>query len=168
MDLTPYLPWLKYLHVVAVLLFVAGHGVSMFVVFRVRHETDPSRMLALLDLSAWSLGVAGIGMLAVLVTGIVDGVVRAAFGQAWIWLSLVLFVVVGGLMTPLAGKYTSGLREALGQRTRRLKPADPDPVALGPEAVAALATQSRAPELTAVVGAGGIVVLLWLMTFKPF
>jgi len=168
MDLTPYLPWLKLAHIAAVVLFAAGHGVSMVVVFRVRHETEPSRMLALLDVSAWSLGLAGIGMLAVLVTGIVDGVVRGSFGQAWIWLSLVLFVVVGGLMTPIAGAYASGLREALGQRTRRLKQADPDPVPLAPEAIAALATRSRAPEQTALVGIGGLVILLWLMTFKPF
>jgi uncharacterized membrane protein len=168
MDLTPYLPWMKFLHVAAVLLFVAGHGVSMAVVFRLRHETDPARMLALLDISGWSLGVAGIGMLAVLATGIVDGIVREAFGQAWIWLSLALFVVVGGLMTPIAGGYTSALREGLGQRTRRVKAGDPDPVAVGPEAMAALATRSRAPEQTALIGIGGLLVLLWLMTFKPF
>jgi hypothetical protein len=168
MDLTPYATWLRFLHVASVLLFVAGHGVSMAVVFRVRHETEPARMLALLDVSGWSLGIAGIGMLGVLLTGIVDGIVLGFFGHAWIWISLVLFVVVGGLMTPIAGAYLTRLREALGQRTRRFKPADPDPVPLDASAVAALASQSRAPEQVAIVGIGGLVLILWLMTFKPF
>ena len=167
MDLTPYLNWLKLLHIASALLFVAGHGVSMVVLFRIRHETEPSRMLALLDLSGWSLGVAGIGLLVLLVSGIVDGLVRASFGQAWIWVSLVMLVVISGVMTPMAGSYLTRLRAALGQRTRGLKPGDPDPVPLPPDAVAALA-RSRAPELTALVGGGGLLLILWLMTFKPF
>ncbi|HXI45076.1 MAG TPA: hypothetical protein VNH13_02130 [Candidatus Acidoferrales bacterium] len=167
MDLTPYLPWMKFLHVASLVVFVAGHGVSMAVLFRIRHETVPARMLALLDVSAWSLTLAGLGLLGLLLTGIVDGVVRGSFGQAWIWLSLVLLFVIAGVMTPMAGSYLTRVRAGLGQRTRALKPGDPDPTPLPPEAIAAL-LDTRAPEMTALVGGGGLLVILWLMTFKPF
>ena len=31
MDLTPYVPWIVFLHIAGAFVFVAGHGVSMFV-----------------------------------------------------------------------------------------------------------------------------------------
>ena len=40
MDLTPYIRWIVFLHVLGAFMFAAGHGVSMFVAFQVRRETD--------------------------------------------------------------------------------------------------------------------------------
>lgn len=167
MDLAPYQPWIKFLHIAGAFLFVAGHSVSMAMVFRLRHEREAERMKALLDLSAGSLGVAGTGLLVLLVAGIVGGIVGGHFGQAWIWVSLVLLIVIGGLMTPLAGIHFSQLRVALGIRTRNLKPDDPDPVPRPLDEVLAM-TRSRRPDFAALIGGVGLLVILWLMTFKPF
>jgi hypothetical protein len=127
MDLSPYLGWIVFVHVVGVFLFVAGHGVSIAVAYRIRPERDPARLLAYLDLSAWSLNLAGIGLLVLLVAGILAGIVAGDFGRLWLWASIVLFVVIGGLMTPLGGIPLSKIRYALGQRTRGMKATDPDP-----------------------------------------
>jgi hypothetical protein len=167
MDLTPYLGWIVFLHVLGAFLFVAGHGVSIAVAYRVRAERDPARLLAYLDLSAWSLNLAGIGLLVLLAAGIVAGIVAGSFGRAWIWVSLVLFVVIGGLMTPLGGIPLSKIRVALGQRTRSMKPADPDPVAQPMDQVVPMLEGLR-PGLLATIGGGGFVVILYLMMFKPF
>jgi hypothetical protein len=167
MDLTPYLGWITFLHVVGAFLFVAGHGVSIAVAFRMRQERDAARLLALLDLSGWSLAIAGIGMLALLIAGIVSGIVGGFFGAAWIWISLVLFIAIGLVMTPMGSSYFSSVRAALGQRTRALKPADPDPVPLPMDQVVALMDTKR-PELLAAIGGGGFLVILYLMMFKPF
>jgi hypothetical protein len=167
MDLTAYLPAIKFLHVAGAFLFVAGHGVSMAVAFRVRQERDAARMLGLLDLSGWSLNLTLVGLLVILISGILSGIVGGWFGQLWIWAAIVLLVVIGGVMTPLAGSYMSRLREGLGQRTRNQKAGDADPTPLPMEQVVALA-QSRAPETTAIVGIGGFLIILWLMMFKPF
>ena len=167
MDLTPYLPWLKFVHIVGAFAFVAGHGVSVAVAFRLRSERESSRMLAMLDLSASSLGIATIGLLVLLVAGIVDGVVAGYFGRLWIWVSLVLLIAIGASMTPLASGHFNAIRLALGQRTRLLKPADPDPIARPIEEVIALTSGPRPTQL-AWIGGGGLVVILWLMTFKPF
>jgi MFS family permease len=167
MDLTPYSRAIVFLHVLGAFMFVAGHGVSMFVAFNVRRERDRGKLAALLDLSGWSLGVAGIGLLVLLVSGILAGIVLGSFGRLWIWVALVLLVVIGGLMTPVGGAYLGGLRGAIGQRTRNLKPGDPDPVPASDEALAALQA-SRRPETLLALGAGGFVVILWLMMFRPF
>ncbi len=166
MDLTPYVGWIVFLHVIGAFMFVAGHGVSMFVVFQVRKERDRGRLAALLDLSGWSLAVACIGLLVLLVSGILAGIVLGSFGRWWIWISLVLLVVIGGLMTPVGGTYLRGLREAIGQRPRNAQPGDPDPVPVGDTELAAMQASSR-PEQLLLMGAGGFVVIVWLMMFRP-
>jgi hypothetical protein len=167
MDLTPYIGWIVFLHVAAAFLFAAGHGVSMFVAFQLRRETDRGRMLALLDVSAVSLITATIAVLVLLVAGIVAGIVLQSYGRAWIWVSLVLLVVIGGLMTPLGVGHFARVRQALGQKTRGMKPEDPDPVPASDDALTALLT-SRAPETLLAIGGGGFFLILWLMMFKPF
>ena len=167
MDFTALQPWLKFLHVAGAFLFVAGHGVSMFVAFRLRGEGDRARMLPLVDLSASSLAVTFGGLLVMFFSGIAAGITGSYFGRGWIWVSLVLLVVVATVMTPLASGHFTRVRRALGQRTRDMKPNDPDPAPLPAEEVAALAA-GRWPEVTALVGGGGFVVILWLMMFKPF
>jgi hypothetical protein len=167
MDLSPYLGWLVFLHVVGVFLFVAGHGVSIAVAFRIRAERDPARLIAYLDLSAWSLGIAGIGLLVLLVGGILAGIAAGDFWHLWLVVSIVLFVVIALLMTPLGGIPLSKVRVALGQRTRASKPGDPDPVALPMDQVVPLLEALR-PEVLAAIGGGGFLVILYLMMFRPF
>jgi hypothetical protein len=166
-DLTPYIGWIVFLHVLGAFMFVAGHGVSMFVVFQVRRESDRGKLAALLDLSGWSLGIAGIGLLILFVSGIVAGIVLGSWGRAWLWVALVLFIVIALLMTPVGGTYLRNLRAAIGQRPGNAKPGDPDPVPATDEQVAAMRA-SRAPELLLLLGAGGFVLILWLMMFRPF
>jgi amino acid transporter len=167
MDLTPYISWIVFLHILGAFAFVAGHGVSMFVVFQVRRERDRTKLESLLDLSGWSLAVAGIGLLVLLISGILAGIVLNSWGRWWIWISLALFIVIGILMTPIGGTYLRNLRLAIGQRPRSAKPGDADPVPASDGELAALQA-SRAPELLLLLGAGGFVVILFLMRFRPF
>lgn len=167
MDLTPYQPWIVFIHVAAAFVFAAGHGVTMYVAYAVRRETDRARMATLLDISGWALGSASVGMLVLLIAGILAGIVGNSWGRAWIWVSLVLFIAIGIAMTPIGGAWFSKLRVALGQRTRSFKPGDPDPVPVSDQELAALQA-SNAPELLLVVGGGGFLVILYLMMFKPF
>lgn len=167
MDLTPFSRWFVFLHVLAAFAFVAGHGVSMFAVFQVRKERDRQKLAALLDLSGWSLALAGIGILGLLISGIVAGLVLGSWSRWWIWISLALLIAIALLMTPVGGSYLRDLRIAIGQRPRNAKPGDPDPVPVSDEALAAL-QNSRRPELLLLLGAGGFVVILWLMMFRPF
>jgi hypothetical protein len=106
-------------------------------------------------------------MLVLLIAGILAGIVAGEFGRPWLWASLVLFIVIGGLMTPIGVAYFERLRAGLGQRTRNLKTGEPDPVPVSDETLAALRV-SNAPSLLLAVGGGGFLVILYLMMFKPF
>ena len=167
MDLTPYVEWIVFLHIAGAFMFVAGHGVSMFVAFQLRKERDRVRLAALLDLSGKSLGIAGIGLIVLFLSGVVAGIVLGSFGQWWIWISLALLIVISGVMTPVGAIYFNRLRLALGQRIGRMKATDPDPIPASDTELAALLT-TRAPETLLYLGAGGFLVILWLMRFKPF
>jgi hypothetical protein len=167
MDLTPYVGWILFLHVAGAFAFVAGHGVSIFVAFRLRHERDRARLAALLDLSTSSLITAGIGLLVLLVSGILAGIVLDSFGRLWIWISLILLVVIGGAMTPLGITHYGRIRAGLGQRIRGMKETDPAPVPVSDAELAAL-LESRRAETLLLVGGGGFLVILWLMMFRPF
>ena len=167
MDLTPYIGWIVFLHVLGAFMFVAGHGVSMFVVFQVRRERDRGKLAALLDMSGWSLGVAGIGLLILVISGIVAGLVLGSWDKWWIWIALTLFIVISIVMTPVGGTYLRNMRLAIGQRPGNAKDGDPDPVPASDEQLAAMQA-SRRPELLLALGAGGFGVILWLMMFRPF
>ena len=167
MDLTQYVRWFVFLHVIGAFMFAAGHGVSMFAAFALRRERDRNRMTALVDLSGTSLTVAGIGLLVLLIAGIVAGIVLNSFGRGWIWVSLVTLVVIAGIMTPLGSSYFNAIRAGLGQRTRNLKKTDPDPAPVSDEELASIVASNR-PEQLLVIGGVGLVVIVWLMMFRPF
>jgi hypothetical protein len=167
MDLTPFMPWIVFIHVLAAFVFVAGHGVSMYAAFAVRRERDRARIASLLDLSGAAIGAATLGLIVVLIAGILAGIVGGSFGRAWIWVSLVLLIGIGSAMTPIGVGWFNKLRAALGQRTRNLKAGDPDPMPASDGELAALQA-SKVPEQLLGIGGGGFLVILYLMMFKPF
>lgn len=161
-----------YVHVASILLFFILHGVSMAVAFTLRRERDPKRIAALLDLSAWALGLPAIVTVSVgFFAGIVAGVMGGWWTAAWFWASLVIFVVVAVAMTPMAASRLRAVRTAVGAPTRTATGAavvDPagepasDPSELG------RLLDAWNPVPIAVIGLGAFLVILWLMMFKPF
>lgn len=162
-------PWIVFLHVTATLLFFMAHGTSMAVAFRLKRESDPARIRALLDLSSWSLGIwPSVAIIVGLLAGIAAGIIGGWFGSAWIWIALVLLAIVGGLMTPMVANRLNAVRSAAG--TRAINPfsskeAEPPPAPDPAELERLLAAWD--PRQAAVLGFGGFVIL-WLMYFKPF
>lgn len=106
-------------------------------------------------------------LLAVLVTGIVLGFRGGLWRSGWIWVSLVLLVAMSVVMSFLGRMYLERVRPAIGVPTyddNKKKRAPPPPA--GPEELARILAGGRAV-LLAVVGIGGLVVIVWLMRFKP-
>ncbi|MCA1588263.1 MAG: DUF2269 domain-containing protein [Chloroflexi bacterium] len=158
-----------FIHAATILLFFIAHGASMGVAFRLKRERDPAGARALLDLSTWAMGwPTGILVIVGLLTGIAAGIMGGWFGQLWIWVSLVLFLAVAGLMTPMAASRLKAVRAAAGtvpfepfSRTPRPAP-EPDAAELS------RLLDEWNPTPIALLGLTSFLVILWLMLFKPF
>jgi len=159
--------WIVFAHVLGVLLFLLSHGAAASVGFRLRTERDHERLRALLDLSGASYKAFSIAFLWILATGILLGIDGEWWRQAWFWLALLLLFVITGVMTPLVAIPLHKVRRALG-----LKPpmAGKRALAAPPPALEEIPglLEKAHPTAAAVVGFGGIGVILWLMMFKPF
>ena len=160
-------PWIVFVHVAAAFLFVMGHGASMWASDQIRKERDPERIKVLLEMSSRSLGMVYGALLVLLIAGIIAGIVGNYFGQLWIWAAVVTLVVIIVLMYALASNYYAKVREAVGLRSMRTPKDAPDPTPVSPEELAVLVDTRRA-DVVGLVGVIGLLILLWLMFFKPF
>jgi uncharacterized membrane protein len=148
---------LVFIHLVGVVIMAVAHGVSIFAAFRVRRETDPRVVAAILGMSKSAVLLLYVGFLLLAVGG---------FGAAWQsgvllapW-AIASYVVLIGVISVMYGVATGYY-----VRLRTLASGD----GAEPIDVAALqaALVTRRPELLAVVGASGLLVLLWLMVVRP-
>jgi hypothetical protein len=152
--------WMVFLHIAGVFAFLTAHGVSVGVAFRVRGERDPRRILALLELSAWSTSLMYVGLLLLLAGGVTAGFIGDWWGSGWIWVSLgTLVLVMIGMYTVAAGYYKR-LRLIVGAMADGSQ-------AVSDQRLSELLEGPR-PWVLAVIGFGGILFILYLMLFKPF
>jgi hypothetical protein len=166
-DLAPFHGWIVFAHIVGVILFLLAHGVSAGVLWRLQGEREPVAVRTLLDLSRRSMIAMSIGGLIWLVFGILAGFSGNYWttGTYWIWASLIIAFVIIGIMTPFGRIYLNRVRTVVGidEKTGAIDAGKPvDPVAL--EA----AIKSGQPMLLLAVGVIGLIVLAYLMMFKPF
>ncbi|HXU84296.1 MAG TPA: hypothetical protein VN773_00680 [Verrucomicrobiae bacterium] len=159
--------WIVLLHIAGAFIFVASHGVAIWMAVELPRQRDPKRIAALLDLSSASLNGLYVGLLLLLVGGIWAGIDRSWFRFGWIWTALVLLVAITVAMYLVATPYFKELRLAVGQRVMGMPKDAPDPVPLSDTEIAAIAARSPVAILSAV-GVGGLLIILWLMVVKPF
>jgi hypothetical protein len=159
--------WIVLLHIIGAFLFVASHGVAIWMAIQISREKDRTRIGALLDLSSASLNGLYVGLLLLLIGGIWAGIVRDWFRFGWIWLALVVLIAITVLMYLVATPYFRALRGAVGIRSQYGPKDAPDPVPLSDAEVAAIAARSPVAILSAT-GVGGLLIILWLMVVKPF
>jgi uncharacterized membrane protein len=144
---------LVFIHIVGVVIMAVAHGVSIFAAFRVRSETDPRIVAAILGMSKSAVMVLYVGFLLLAVGGFGAAWQSGVLLAPWAIASYVVLAVVVGVMYTVATGYYVGLRE--------LAAGEVDADALQ----AALAT--RRPEILATVGTSGLLILLWLMVVRP-
>jgi len=154
-----------FLHILGVVVFAVGHGTSIAVAFRLKKETEHSRMAALLDASTWSTSLMYIGLLLTVIAGVVLGFMGGFWGEWWLWVSIILLVLVIGAMYGIATPVFTRLRLATGatlSEASRKKVAD-----LGADGVVEAMATSWRPTALALIGGVGLAVILWLMIAQP-
>jgi plastocyanin len=151
--------WWVFVHLVGVLAFVGAHGVSMFVLFRLRTERDPQRVNDLLVLSSSSITAFYYGLLVLLAGGIVAGFLGHWWGRAWIWAAIGVLVVISLIMYGVATPYYKRVRfvaRAMAEGSQAVTSQQFDEI-----------LKSGKPSGVAAVGILGLLAIVYLMVLKP-
>jgi hypothetical protein len=152
--------WWVLLHLVGVAGFLATHGVSMFVMYRVRRVGgDRTRIAEMISLSRSTVTPMYVFLGMLLLGGVVAGVQSHSFNDWWIWEAIIVLVLATGAMYGLAKPHMNRLLEACTVRPSGVP-------RVSDEELADLLDGPRTALITAI-GAGALVVILYLMIFKP-
>lgn len=159
--------WLIFLHVLSALTFYMAHGTSVAMAFKIRKETDFTRIRAMLDLSWSTMILMGVSFLIMGLTGIIMPFMFHIWNKVWIWASIVLMLFVFIYMAMFNETSYKQLRRLVGlpyMKGGKELPAEPPS---SPEEVAALLKKTSVTGLV-VIGYVIPAIVLWLMVFKPF
>jgi len=161
--------WLVFAHVLGVFGFLLAHGTAAAVAFALRRLREVERVRVLLDLSRGVTMVADISLLVLLAAGITAGFMGNWWGQGWIWASLGLFILIGVTMAPLGSRPLNRIRRLVhAGNPSRLEAISNSSLDTSAEKQLAVMLAATHPWLLTVIGGGGLVLILWLMMFKPF
>lgn len=151
--------WWTLMHHVGIVAFMLAHGVSVFVMLRLRKERDRARIRELLQFSGATVVPMYVSLVLLIAGGAGAATKLAAWEFRWLRISIGVLVAVIVTMLVLARPYYRGIKEALLARPSGVpRVADED-----------LAARLMAPQplIIAAVGGGGLLAILWLMVFKP-
>jgi hypothetical protein len=159
--------WLTFLHVLAAITFFLAHGAAAAMVFKVRTETDFTRIRAMLDLSVSTFKVYMISFAVMGLTGLTMPFLIHIWNKVYIWLSIILIIFVAVWMGLVNEKQIKQLRRLVGLPYMKGSKDYPAEAPASPEEVAKF-LKTINPHQWALVGYGIPAVVLWLMIFKPF
>ncbi|MEZ0235083.1 MAG: hypothetical protein ACAH81_09075 [Actinomycetota bacterium] len=149
-----------FVHLVGVAGFLVTHGISMWALFAVRAvDGDRDRILDWCETSKRTTMPMYISFGLLLLGGVAAGIDGALFADWWLLGSLLLLLVLTALMSVVATPHMKRLREGC---TRW---ADGTYTMTDDELRAAL--EGPATTITVTSGSVGLLVILYLMVFKP-
>ena len=152
--------WIRLLHVLAGVGFIATHGASMFVLHSIRAERSRQRIEAILDFTTRTTSATYVTLVAVVGTGAWLGFERSAFfRRGWYWWSLGLLVSTTIWMWFVARPFALKLRAACELR--------PSGVPRVSDQELAEIVGSGHANLIAAVGVAVTVLILGLMVIQP-
>jgi cytochrome bd-type quinol oxidase subunit 2 len=154
-----YRAWV-FVHLIGVVGFLVTHGVSMWALFAVRTvDGDRDRILEWCETSKRTIAPMYVSFGLLLLGGVAAGIDGALFAEWWLLGSLVLLVGLTALMSVVASPHMKRLRDGC---TRW---ADGSYTMSDDELEAALT--GPATTIVAASGTIGLLVILYLMVFKP-
>jgi cytochrome bd-type quinol oxidase subunit 2 len=149
-----------FIHLIGVAGFLMTHGVSMWALFAVRAaDKDRERILEWCETSKRTTMPMYVSFGLLLLGGVAAGIDGALFAEWWLLGSLLLLLVLTALMSVVATPHMKRLREGC---TRW---ADGTYTMTDDELQAAL--DGPATMITTASGSIGLLVILYLMVFKP-
>ena len=155
--------WVVYLHVTAVFVFLIQHAADILVTFKLRQQTEPEGIYAtysfMLNNNVRNLRIT---YLLIIVTGAIAGVITPWWRQGWMWTALGVMILIWIVMKRMAPIYLSAV-DNIAEEAMKNK-ADPTAIEKFKNDLKA----RREPEIMAITSGIGLLIILWLMMFKPF
>ena len=151
--------WWVFAHLLGVFGFLAAHGVSMTVGFRLRKERDPAKVVELVQLSSSSTRWFYGSFLLVVAGGIGAATDAGLWSQFWVGASVAVLVVVTGVMLSVGKPYyrkVGVVARAKAGGSKAVTEAQFDDL-----------LRSKRSGVMIWVGVLGLAGLLYLMLFKP-
>jgi 4-hydroxybenzoate polyprenyltransferase len=139
--------WIVFIHIASVMGLLLVHPVT--VAFHLKQERDDTRIRELLEVTEAASNLRWVFFGLTIASGIVLGFMGSWWGTAWIWAALAIFVIIGVVMNLYGGRTIDSIADARDDAEMER-----------------LLTRFR-PGILAVTGAGGLLLILYLMLFKP-
>ncbi len=160
--------FLLFLHMLSVLIYFLLHGAVASVTFVLKRQEHPQGAEALeniLDLvypgTYLSVGIT-------IVSGIVLGFMGHWWQSGWMWTSLGLLALIWIVMRLLGNPYIGRQFQRVyksGVHSNSNPEVNPPPT---PQETSPGWLEENMPMLLTLIGVVGMVVIMWLMMFKPF
>ena len=139
--------WIVFIHIASVLGLLLVHPVT--VAFHLKQERDDTRIRELLEVSEAASTLRWVFFGLVILSGVALGFLGSWWSSVWIWAALVIFVLIGVVMNLYGGRMIDRIADTRDDTEMER-----------------LLSRFR-PWILAVTGAGGLLVILYLMLFKP-
>jgi 4-hydroxybenzoate polyprenyltransferase len=139
--------WIVFIHIASVLGLLLVHPVT--VAFHLKEERDDTRIRELLEVSEAASSLRWIFFGLTVLSGVALGFLGSWWGSAWIWAALALFLLIGVVMNLYGGRTIDRIADTRNDAEMER-----------------LLTRFR-PGILAVTGTGGLLLVLYLMLFKP-
>jgi hypothetical protein len=150
--------WLVVAHLLGLVVFLLGHGISIGCAFRARSERDRKVIVTLIDLSSRGNQAGMVGLVVMAVAGLGAAWNANLLTAPWVVGSYVVLIAVILGMGAVASSYYYPLRDAIAG-AKGATPID--------DAELVRRLDNRRPEILMVIGGIGLVLLVWLMVLKP-
>jgi len=139
--------WIVFIHIASVLGLLLVHPVT--VAFHLKEERNDVRIRELLEVTEAASALRWFFFGLTIVSGVLLGFLGSWWGTVWIWVALAIFVAIGIVMNLYGGRTIDRIADTHDDTEMER-----------------LLTRFR-PGLLAVTGAGGLLLILFLMLFKP-
>ena len=155
--------WVVFLHVTVIFVFLIQHAAEIIVTFKLREQKQPEEIFAtysfLFNNNTRNLRIT---YSLIILTGAVAGFMSTWWKQGWMWTALGVMVLIWVAMYRFGRNYLTAVD---GITEQALKDKD-DKSAI--EKFREDLKSRREPEIMTVISAIGMLIILWLMMFKPF
>lgn len=157
-----------FLHVLSVFIFLLSHGVSIVVFLMIRRQPSVERVRILMSLRNAVVPVMMIAFLVMILAGVAAAFIGNWWSRGWVWASIGVLVAIFLTMGFFGRTYFDGIQHMLQPaKNAQQKAQAAVAVALRTQELTPVLRQSH-PRILSFVGLGGLVIILYLMMYKPF